>query len=239
MARFIAPGKKYPQPYVALPAFDRNGKAAGIWLNPLTPDDRGGMRMTGGEGRVKGSEAAQFVALQGSRNGESLLAPDMQAGVALARDNPDSGVVVRLAGEGRPWNPGAITGGRVWADIRDDSVQPGAGDGEPVTAEVLAQRRAEEQARRETELRAEEVVRQMAEGRPDAPDGKTEDAVRAVTGQARDEVTQRDSPALPDSVVREPAREQAAIRDVARARLQQTERNMVRDIHREKTPGGD
>lgn len=34
-ARFIAPGRKYPQPYVALPAFDRNGKSAGIWLNPL------------------------------------------------------------------------------------------------------------------------------------------------------------------------------------------------------------
>ncbi|MBB7735606.1 DNA helicase, partial [Escherichia coli] len=37
-ARFIAPGRKYPQPYVALPAFDRNGKSAGIWLNPLTTD---------------------------------------------------------------------------------------------------------------------------------------------------------------------------------------------------------
>lgn len=29
-ARFIAPGRKYPQPYVALPAFDRNGRSAGI-----------------------------------------------------------------------------------------------------------------------------------------------------------------------------------------------------------------
>ena len=34
-ARFIAPGRKYPQPYVALPAFDRNGRSAGIWLNIL------------------------------------------------------------------------------------------------------------------------------------------------------------------------------------------------------------
>ncbi|ENA0267284.1 conjugative relaxase, partial [Escherichia coli O21:H19] len=43
-ARFIAPGRKYPQPYVALPAFDRNGKSAGIWLNPLTTDDGNGLR---------------------------------------------------------------------------------------------------------------------------------------------------------------------------------------------------
>lgn len=112
-ARFIAPGRKYPQPYVALPAFDRNGKSAGIWLNPLTTDDGNGLRGFSGEGRVKGSGDAQFVALQGSRNGESLLADNMQDGVRIARDNPDSGVVVRIAGEGRPWNPGAITGGRV------------------------------------------------------------------------------------------------------------------------------
>ncbi len=76
-ARFIAPGRKYPQPYVALPAFDRNGRSAGIWLNPLTTDDGNGLR--------------------------------------------------GFSGEGRPWNPGAITGGRVWGDIPDNSVQPGAG----------------------------------------------------------------------------------------------------------------
>ncbi|HAX6706097.1 TPA: conjugative transfer relaxase/helicase TraI, partial [Escherichia coli] len=87
-ARFIAPGRKYPQPYVALPAFDRNGKSAGIWLNPLTTDDGNGLRGFSGEGRVKGSGDAQFVALQGSRNGESLLADNMQDGVRIARDNP-------------------------------------------------------------------------------------------------------------------------------------------------------
>ncbi|WP_338319185.1 conjugative transfer relaxase/helicase TraI domain-containing protein, partial [Escherichia coli] len=90
-ARFIAPGRKYPQPYVALPAFDRNGRSAGIWLNPLTTDDGNGLRGFSGEGRVKGSGDAQFVALQGSRNGESLLADNMQDGVRIARDNPDSG----------------------------------------------------------------------------------------------------------------------------------------------------
>ncbi|WP_433914275.1 conjugative transfer relaxase/helicase TraI domain-containing protein [Escherichia coli] len=33
-ARFIAPGRKYPQPYVALPAFDRNGKSARYLAEP-------------------------------------------------------------------------------------------------------------------------------------------------------------------------------------------------------------
>ena len=244
-ARFIAPGRKYPQPYVALPAFDRNGKSAGIWLNPLTTDDGNGLRGFSGEGRVKGSGDAQFVALQGSRNGESLLADNMQDGVRIARDNPDSGVVVRIAGEGRPWNPGAITGGRVWGDIPDSSVQPGAGNGEPVTAEVLAQRQAEEAIRRETERRADEIVRKMAENKPDLPDGKTEQAVREIAGQERDraDITEREA-ALPESVLRESQREQEAVREVAREnllqeRLQQIERDMVRDLQKEKTLGGD
>ncbi|EEN9848716.1 conjugative transfer relaxase/helicase TraI domain-containing protein [Salmonella enterica subsp. enterica serovar Reading] len=244
-ARFIAPGRKYPQPYVALPAFDRNGKSAGIWLNPLTTDDGAGLRGFSGEGRVKGSEEAQFVALQGSRNGESLLADNMQEGVRIARDNPDSGVVVRIAGDGRPWNPGAITGGRVWGDIPDSSVQPGAGNGEPVTAEILAQRQAEEAVRRETEQRAAEIVRKMAEDKPDLPEEKTAQAVREIAGQEQDRMTppERETP-LPESVLREPVRERETIREVAREnrvreRLQQTEQEMVRDLQKERTPGGD
>ncbi|HID8814993.1 TPA: conjugative transfer relaxase/helicase TraI [Shigella dysenteriae] len=244
-ARFIAPGRKYPQPYVALPAFDRNGRSAGIWLNPLTTDDGNGLRGFSGEGRVKGRGDAQFVALQGSRNGESLLADNMQDGVRIARDNPDSGVVVRIAGEGRPWNPGAITGGRVWGDIPDSSVQPGAGNGEPVTAEVLAQRQAEEAIRRETERRADEIVRKMAENKPDLPDGKTELAVRDIAGQERDRTASSErETALPESVLRESQREREAVREVAREnllqeRLQQMERDMVRDLQKEKTLGGD
>ncbi|EIZ6837836.1 conjugative transfer relaxase/helicase TraI, partial [Shigella flexneri] len=244
-ARFIAPGRKYPQPYVALPAFDRNGRSAGIWLNPLTTDDGNGLRGFSGEGRVKGSGDAQFVALQGSRNGEGLLADNMQDGVRIARDNPDSGVVVRIAGEGRPWNPGAITGGRVWGDIPDNSVRPGAGNGEPVTAEVLAQQQAEEAIRRETERRADEIVRKMAGNKPDLPDGKTEQAVREIAGQERDRTaTSERETALPESVLRESQREQEAVREVAQEnllqeRLQQMERDMVRDLQKEKTPGGD
>lgn len=241
----VVPGRKYPQPYVALPAFDRNGRSAGIWLNPLTTDDGNGLRGFSDEGRVKGSGDAQFVALQGSRNGESLLADNMQDGVRIARDNPDSGVVVRIAGEGRPWNPGAITGGRVWGDIPDNSVQPGAGNGEPVTAEVLAQRQAEEAIRRETERRADEIVRKMAEHKPDLPDGRTEQAVREIAGQERDRaaITEREA-ALPESVLREPQRVREAVREVAREnllqeRLQQMERDMVRDLQKEKTLGGD
>lgn len=217
----------------------------GEWKTLSSDKVGNGLRGFSGEGRVKGSGDAQFVALQGSRNGESLLADNMQDGVRIARDNPDSGVVVRIAGEGRPWNPGTITGGRVWGDIPDNSVQPGAGNGEPVTAEVLAQRQAEEAIRRETERRADEIVRKMAENKPDLPDGKTEQAVRDIAGLERDRsaISEREA-ALPESVLREPQRVREAVREVAREnllqeRLQQMERDMVRDLQKEKTLGGD
>ncbi len=129
--------------------------------------------------------------------------------------------------------------------IPDSSVQPGAGNGEPVTAEVLAQRQAEEAIRRETERRADEIVRKMAENKPDLPDGKTEQAVREIAGQERDRaaITEREA-ALPESVLRESQREREAVREVAREnllqeRLQQMERDMVRDLQKEKTLGGD
>lgn len=126
-------------------------------------------------------------------------------------------------------------------DIPDNSVQPGAGNGEPVTAEVLAQRQAEEAIRRETERRADEIVRKMAENKPDLPDGKTEQAVRDIAGLERDRsaISEREA-ALPESVLREPQRVREAVREVAREnllqeRLQQMERDMVRDLQKEKT----
>ncbi|KAA0463518.1 hypothetical protein, partial [Salmonella enterica] len=100
--------------------------------------------------------------------------------------HPARGGVVRLVADGRPWKPGAITGGRVWGDIPDSNVQPGAGNGEPVTAEILAQRQAEEAVRRETDRRADEIVRKMAEDKSDLPEEKTAQAVREIAGQEQD-----------------------------------------------------
>ncbi|HFI5652323.1 TPA: MobF family relaxase [Klebsiella michiganensis] len=159
--KFISPGKKYPQPHVALPAFDKNGKDAGIWLSPLTDND-GRLQVIGGEGRVMGNEEARFVALQNSRNGESLLAGNMGEGVRIARDNPDSGVVVRLAGDDRPWNPEAITGGRIWADPLPNPPINDTGTDIPLPPEVLAQRAAEEALRREMERQTEQATREVS-----------------------------------------------------------------------------
>lgn len=99
----------------------------------------------------------------------------------------------------------------------------------------------DEAIRRETERRADEIVRKMAENKSDLPDGKTEQAVREIAGQERDRaaITVREA-ALPESVLREPQREREAAREnLLQERLQQMERDMVRDLQKEKTLGGD
>ncbi len=48
-----------------------------FWLNPLTTDDGNGLRGFSGEGRVKAAGCA-VRGLQGSRNGEGLLADNMR-----------------------------------------------------------------------------------------------------------------------------------------------------------------
>ena len=241
--KFISPGKKYPQPHVALPAFDKNGKNAGIWLSPLTDKD-GRLEAIGGDGRVMGNEEARFVALQNSRNGESLLAGNMGEGVRIARDNPDSGVVVRLAGDDRPWNPEAITGGRIWADPLPNPPLNDTGTDIPLPPEVLAQRAAEEAQRREMGRQTEQATREVSGEEKKA--GEPGERIKEVIGDVIRGL-ERDRPGeektvLPDDP--QTRRQEAAVQQVVseslqRDRLQQMERDMVRDLSREKTLGGD
>ncbi|VTN16445.1 Multifunctional conjugation protein TraI [Raoultella terrigena] len=135
-----------------------------------------------------GNEDARFVALQGSRNGESLLAENMGEGVRVAREHPDSGVVVRLAGDDRPWNPGAITGGSLWADKITQA--PGADPVEiPLPPEVLAQKVADEAQRQEVEKQAERTAREVAgeDDKQRGPEGQVkaviDDVIRGWRGK--------------------------------------------------------
>ena len=113
MARFIAAGRKYPTPYVALPAWTRHGKAAGALLTEIRIEDDGMRVVLSDESRLRGGEDAQFAGLQASHNGQTLIADDAQTALRLAQENPESGVVIRLHGEERLLNAARLTGGRI------------------------------------------------------------------------------------------------------------------------------
>ncbi|MBG2691370.1 conjugative transfer relaxase/helicase TraI, partial [Klebsiella oxytoca] len=113
MARFIAAGRKYPTPYVALPAWTRHGQEAGALLTEIRIEDDGMRVVLSDESRLRGGEDAQFAGLQASRNGQTLIADDAQTALRLAQENPESGVVIRLHGEERLLNAARLTGGRI------------------------------------------------------------------------------------------------------------------------------
>ncbi|WP_440531284.1 conjugative transfer relaxase/helicase TraI [Serratia ureilytica] len=254
LAHYVSPGKKYPQPHAMLPMYDANGKAAGAWLAPLA-DTQG--KSVGGlptQGRVLGSDSAQFVALQASRNNETRLAGTMQDGIRLAARYPDSGVVVRLQGDDVPFNPQAMTGGRVW--VNDETLKATARESGASDSVIKLPESPEERLQRELQTQAEKLGRE-----PNAPDpqrlaGLNDEQLRALL--ARGELRAEDVKArLPEAVMREvmgqdaALRVDAAVRQVARepvstrSRLQQDEQNLVRDTHperelnKEKTLGGD
>ncbi|MDY0768565.1 MULTISPECIES: conjugative transfer relaxase/helicase TraI [Serratia] len=254
LAHYVSPGKKYPQPHAMLPMYDANGKPAGAWLAPLA-DTQG--KSVGGlptQGRVFGSDSAQFVALQGSRNNETRLAGTMQDGIRLAARYPDSGVVVRLQGDDVPFNPQAMTGGRVW--VNDETLKATARESGASDGVIKLPESPEERLQRELQTQADKLGREKTTPDPQRLAGLNDEQLRALF--ARGELRAEDVKArLPEAVMREvmgqdaALRVDAAVRQVARepvstrSRLQQDEQNLVRDTHperelnKEKTLGGD
>ncbi|MCW0137800.1 hypothetical protein OIU92_32390 [Escherichia coli] len=88
-------------------------------------------------------------------------------GVRIARDNPDSGVVVRIAGEGQSVESRCHHRWSRVGDIPDNSVRPGADSGEPVTAEAsaLAAGRERPSAVKRNAVQMK-IVRKMAGNKP-------------------------------------------------------------------------
>ncbi|WP_145515918.1 conjugative transfer relaxase/helicase TraI [Yersinia aleksiciae] len=247
LGKYISPGKKYPQPHVALPAFDANGKQAGAWLGAITLTEGQGKVDIPSSGRVLGSDQAQFAALQASQNGETRLADTLSDGVRIASSWPQSGVIVRLKGEGLPFNPGAMTGGKVW--VEDTAVNRVSVHQEGDNTPLALPETPEEKQQRELQERAEKVGTE--ENRADKPKDIS------LSEEKLNDITQRVLNSNTDEKVRIPGellasleestldpRTRAAVQQVAqenlqRARLQQIEQGMVRDLVKEKTLGGD
>lgn len=230
MARFIRPGKKYPEPHVALPVFDSNGRRAGVYLDTLRHQETGRGAWLANEPRLIGSEDARFAALQASQNGETRIAESMSKGLEVAFQNPESGVIIRLAGEGEPHNVQRITGKIIVNDNavkRAGDVNKVDGSGEyqlPPTPEEKRQQEIEEQTRKATEL--QEKVLTGAQ--------KEDEVVRDVAKEAPSAGRETK---LPDTAVKDVGRDLDRDRAIARVaedvkafeRFQQVEREILKD----------
>ena len=174
MGRFVAGTARYPVPHVALPLFDVNGREAGALLSDIR--EEAGRHRAGAGTRRAGSEGGRFAGFQRSRDGSAVIADSWAAAEKAARENPATGVLIRLEGEGRPWNMTRILGGEVRLALPADALarqKPPA----PALPEAL-RREAEEKER------AERALAQAAErtARSRGPGGRDRDqaAVREV-----------------------------------------------------------
>ncbi|ELY4545642.1 conjugative transfer relaxase/helicase TraI [Cronobacter sakazakii] len=250
MARFIAAGKKYPTPYVALPVWTRHGKEAGALLTEIRIEDDGMRVALSEESRLRGGEDAQFAGLQASRNGQTLIADSADAALRLAQENPESGVVIRLHGEDRLLNAVRLTGGRITvpeevtrglhsvadaeaaAKTEDSITLPQDEQQKLAEAQEKAARELAEQARRELLS----VALQKDEDKRD-PLLSVDDERRLRDG------TERESREL-DEAVREAVAGGRGVRQQVREQMQRTEREWVvkmpeKETELEKTLGGD
>ncbi|WP_137414037.1 conjugative transfer relaxase/helicase TraI [Escherichia coli] len=250
MARFIAAGKKYPSPYVALPVWTRHGKEAGALLTEIRIEDDGMRVVLSEESRLRGGEDAQFAGLQASRNGQTLIADSADAALRLAQENPESGVVIRLHGEERLLNAARLTGGRITEPdelsraLRNVAGAETAAKAEdPITLPPDEQQKlAEVQEKAAREL-AEQARRELLSVAPQKDEDKRDPLLSADDERRLRDGTERESREL-DEAVREAVAGGRGARQQVREQMQRTEREWVvkmpeKEIEMEKTLGGD
>ncbi|EIV1443442.1 conjugative transfer relaxase/helicase TraI [Salmonella enterica] len=250
MARFIAAGRKYPTPYVALPAWTRHGKEAGALLTEIRIEDDGMRVVLSDESRLRGGEEAQFAGLQASRNGQTLIADSAEAALQLAQQNPESGVVIRLHGEERLLNAARLTGGRITEpdevartvrSVADAEAAAKAED--PITLPPDEQQKlAEAQEKAAREL-AEQARQELLPAVPGEESTRPEPLLSADEERRLRDGTARGEREL-DEAIQEAVADGRGIRQQVREQMLRTEREWVvnvpeKDIELEKTLGGD
>ena len=250
MARFIAAGRKYPTPYVALPAWTRHGKETGALLTEIRIEDDGMRVVLSDESRLRGGEDAQFAGLQASRNGQTLITDSAEEALRLAQQNPESGVVIRLHGEERLLNATRLTGGRITEpeelarSVRSVAeTETTAGTEDPIKLSPDERQKlveAQEKAAREL---AEQARQELLPAVPGEENTRPEPRISAdEERRLRDGVERADHEL--DESIREAVADGRGIRQQVREQMLRTEREWVvnvpeKDIELEKTLGGD
>ena len=180
--KFVYPSTKYPEPHVAWPAYDVHGKAQGTMLQAieLEGDKLQGLRA---EGRLLGSEQAQFIVVKPSQNGQTVIVMNMTAAFEAMEQQPEQGVVVQLNPDERLHTAmiEKITQGEVDNAYANPNT---AQTDKPDTAPKKLQT-PEEQAIDKALKEAEAALRQQANSESKVP-VLSEDELRQVMAQERD-----------------------------------------------------
>ena len=127
-AKIIPATRRFPEPALALPVYDNNGKSAGLALVSLVSSPEG--RLTQGDTRMVMTAQARGAVLQRSQSGNTMVVSDLPAALDAVRTHPKDGVVWQTGEESPSSWLLKVTGGvrqdeqqRVPADERDVHLQ--------------------------------------------------------------------------------------------------------------------
>jgi len=90
-AKIIPATRRFPEPALALPLYDNNGKSAGLALISLVASPEG--RLTQGETRMVATEGARAAVLQRSQSGNTRVVKSVDEALNVLRTHPGDGVV--------------------------------------------------------------------------------------------------------------------------------------------------
>ncbi|KGB10104.1 conjugative transfer relaxase protein TraI [Enterobacteriaceae bacterium ATCC 29904] len=239
-AKIIPATRRFPEPALALPVYDNNGKSAGLALVSLVSSPEG--RLTQGDTRMVMTERARGAVLQRSQSGNTVVVNDLAAALDAVRMHPKDGVVWQTGQEAPSANLMKISGG-----VRDDedlrlnlSSLTGQEELQRLSEQKLAEQAREQEAARQQQndgraivLPAEETVKLRPEElnptkpEPLIPDSGVLASVRDSEQPDGRELLLADSVrkenAVPDKSSHEESRASRVVADLARA-----EQDMVR-----------
>ena len=96
-AKIIPATRRFPEPALALPVYDNNGKSAGLALVSLVSNSEG--RLTQGDTRMVMTDRARGAVLQRSQSGSTIVASNLTAAFDALRNHPRDGVVWQTGDE--------------------------------------------------------------------------------------------------------------------------------------------
>lgn len=222
-ARFISGSRKYPQPHIAWPAYDRNGRQQGVWLSEIRMDEDGRLQGIGELGRLLGHEQADLVVMQQSRSGVTLTVSGHQDALEMARQHPEHGVILKQEAGALPsWLTEKLTQGR--ERIPDADLMATQNAHKP-DGELLNLMSPEEKARQEAEkaimtaLKDEERLTLLPKEDPEIAALKAAEQDLAERGARYAE--------------RDAVREEKVLERLAQQELNTTRRQRAQDVLRE------
>jgi len=241
-AKVIPATRRFPEPALALPVYDNNGKSAGLALVSLVSSPEG--RLTQGDTRMVMTERARGAVLQRSQSGNTVVVNDLAAALDAVRTQPKDGVVWQTGQEPLSAHLLKVTGGvRGDEEIRLNFVNlPGQDELQRQSELKLAEQAREQEAVRQQQddaraivLPEEETVKLRPEElNPEKPVPLTPDSGVLASMREREQPDGRELQladsvrkdiAVPDKSAGEESRASRIVADLARAeqdRVRQT-----------------